>query len=205
MYVVLPAERWELRSPWIEDEGSPVLSIEARTEKQVDAEKQVSELYARAREQADLPPRDAQVLGALSPIFAESPHERLLDEAATHIGQQRYELAVVRAQTACEVYGKLALTHFARKRPEGEKRSFLSSSLARGDDQRLFRDLTGVEIETEAWWRAYRQHLDRRNEIVHEGLWVTEAEAWESQDAAEASIGFLQARWAGSPGVRSAP
>jgi hypothetical protein len=75
MYVVLPAERWELRPPRVEDEGSPLLSIEARTETQEDAEKQASELYAQAREQADLPLRDAQVLGALPPIFAASPHQ----------------------------------------------------------------------------------------------------------------------------------
>src|SRR5262249_42652983 len=174
----------ELRSA-IEEEGSPVLSVEARSEKQEDAEKQASELYAQAREQADLPPHDAQVLGALSPIFAESPHERPMDEAATHLGQQRYELALSRAHTACELYGKLALAHFVRERAESDGRSFRGNSLARGDDQQLFRDLTGVEIETEAWWPAYRKHLDRRNEIVHEGIWVTECEAWESMDAAE--------------------
>jgi hypothetical protein len=186
-----------------EDEGSPVLSIEARTEKQEDAEKRARELYARARERADLLPRDAQVLGALSPIFAAAPYERMLDDAATHIEHERYELAVVRAQTACELYGRLALKHFARKSPEGEERTFRSSSssLAYREDRQLLRDLTGVEIGNEAWWPGYRKHLDRRNEIVHEGISVTEREARESQDAAEAFIAFLKARWTGASGA----
>lgn len=198
MYVVLPAERWELRLPRIEDEGTPILSIEVRTERQEEAERQASEWYARARQQAHLPPREAQVLGALSPIFAASPHQRLLDEAATHIEHQRYEWAVVRAQTACELYGKLALAHFARKIPKDCKESFRAGSLGHRHDRRLFRDLTGVEIGSEAWWPRYRQHLDRRHEIVHEGISVTAREAQESMDAATAFVAFLQARWAGT-------
>jgi HEPN domain-containing protein len=198
MYVVLPAERWELRLPRIEDEGAPILSIEVRTEKHEQAERQASEWYARARQQADLSPREAQVLGALSPIFAASPHKRLLDEAAKHIEHQRYEWAVVRAQTACELYGKLALAHFARKIPNGGERSFRTGSLGHRHDRQLFRDLTGVELGREAWWSSYRRHLDRRHEIVHEGISVTEREAQESIDAATAFIAFLQARWAGA-------
>jgi hypothetical protein len=127
MHVVLSAEQWELRPPTTEDNGSPVLSIEVRSEKQEDAEKRASELYARVREQANLPPDEAPVLGALAPIFAAAPYERLLDDAANHIEHQRYELAVVRAQTACELYGKLALAHFARKSPRVTSARFVAA------------------------------------------------------------------------------
>jgi hypothetical protein len=202
MHVVLSAEQWELRLPRIEDEGSPVLSIEVRTEKQEDAEKRASELYARAREQADLLPRDAPVLGALSPIFAASPHERLLDEAASHIDHQRYELAVVRAQTACEVYARLALDRVARDVAERDQNRpsslFRSVSLRARPDRALLRALTGHQIADEKWWTSYCEHVERRNEIVHAGISVTEREARESLEAAEAFIAFLQARWAGA-------
>jgi HEPN domain-containing protein len=179
-----------------------------RTAKQEDAEKRAGELYARARERADLRPRDAPVLGALSPIFAAAPHVRLLDEARIHIDHQRYELAVVRAQTACEVYARLALDLLARDVAEHGKRPsslFRNASLGDPADRALLRALTGYRIGAEERWGSYRAHVQRRNEIVHAGISVTEPEAEESMDAADAFIPFLQARWAGSPGVRSAP
>ena len=201
MHVVLSAELWELRLPRIEDEGSPVLSIEARTERQEDAEKQARELYSRARERADLPLRDAQVLGALSPIFAASPYQRMLEEAASHIEYQRYELAAVRAQTACEMYARLALDRVARDVTEqGKRPSSLFRNVSLGDpaDRALLYALTGFQIGAEEWWKSYRAHVQRRNEIVHAGISVTEREARDSMDAAEAFIAFLQARWAGA-------
>jgi hypothetical protein len=199
---------WELRLPRIEDEGSPVLSIEIRTEKQEDAEKQASELYARARQQAQrqqaqLSSRWAQVLGALAPIFPRSPHEDLLDEAKGHIERKDWELAVVRAQTACEVYARRALDRLARDVAEHDQKKkpsslFRSMSLRARSDRTLLRALTGQQIADEKWWASYNAHVERRNEVVHSGITVTEREARESMGATEAFIAFLKARWEGA-------
>jgi hypothetical protein len=212
MYAVLSPEQWEVRLPDIPGEEAPVLSIEVRTAKQEDAEQQARDVYAEAREAAQLRPCDAEVLGALSPIFAAAPHDRLLGEAATHIEQKRFELAVVRAQTACEVYARLALDRIARDVAEpGTKPSslFRSVSLRDRSDRALFLALTGFQIGAERWWGSYRAHVERRNEIIHAGISVTDQEAMGSMVAAEAFIAFLQARWhdasAGVAGAHPSP
>jgi hypothetical protein len=71
-------------------------------------------------------------------------------------------------------------------------------SLRARADRALLRALTGHQIADEKWWTSYHAHVERRNEIVHAGIFVTEREARESMDAAEAFIAFLQARWAGA-------
>ena len=136
------------------------------------AETEGRELYAQARAVAGLAPAEAQVLGLLSPIFAAAPHDRLLVEVEVLIDTRRYDWAVVRAQTACEVFATLALDRIARGRVDDDRApSTLFRSVSLGDrkDRIMFHELTGVEIAAQAWWPSYDLHRNRRNEIVHAG------------------------------------
>jgi HEPN domain-containing protein len=205
--LAVPRERWEIRIPHVEEDSLPTLLIDVRGITRADAETEAQRLYTRARAHASLSPKPGHILGALSPLFAAAPHARLLDEAQTLIEAERFDWAVVRAQTACETYAVLALNHIARGRAEKGKDGsdlFRAVSLRHRVDRALFRDLTGFEIGAESWWTAYDLRVERRNGIVHAALSVSEEQADDSLAAAHAFIEFLQQRWAFS-GRRPTP
>jgi HEPN domain-containing protein len=216
MFALLPHARWELRLPLTEDEGSPALLIDARAESLADAESETEQLYARAREEAGLPAKAALILGTLPPLLAAAPYERVLNEADSLVEEKSYEWAVVRAQTAAEMYAKRALDHIADGVVEGDQKAsrlFRKVSLLDPSDQALLRALTGVAIAAEEWWESYKLHVERRNQIVHADLSVSEHLARASIDAASAFIAFLRERWENpgeyrsvqGPGPRPAP
>jgi hypothetical protein len=217
MFAELPRERWELRLPRIEDEGSPNLLIDARPAKsRADSDIEAEQVYARARERAGLSAEPARIIGAVTPLFAGAPHDRLLNEADVLIELERFEWAVVRAQTACEMYARLALDQIARGLSEGGQKGsalFRKVWLLDRGDRALLTAITGVAIGDEDWWPSYKLHVERRNEVVHAGLSVSEHEALASIGAARSFIAFLQARWASprpyrqppTPGAQQAP
>jgi hypothetical protein len=197
--LAVPRERWEIRVPHEVEESLPALQIEVRATGRSNAEEEGLRLYARARAQAGLVPKPGHVFGALSPLFAASPHARLLDDAETLIEIERFDWAVVRAQTACETYAVLALDRIAEGRAEAGKvgsNLFRTVTLRHKEDRALLRDLTGYAIGSEVWWAEYALHVERRNGIVHAALSVSETQASDSIIAARAFIAFLQQRWA---------
>ncbi len=210
MALEVPWEQWALRLPRVEDEAAPALLIEVPADSHAAAEHEAVGIYARARERAGLPQTDPLVLGALTPIFADALHARLLDEAEGHILTGRREWGVVRAQTACEVYARGALNRLAvglhedgRKEPY---RLFRALTFRDPSDRALLRALTGVAIGEQSWWPAYRLHVERRHHIVHAGLLVSEDEARASLSAARSFIAFLQELWSrASEGPQSGP
>ena len=196
---ILPWERYAVRLPRPDDESAPALLIEIRAQSHEAAEVEGARIYSRAREVAGLPPAPALILGALTPLFADAPHARLLDQADGHVATGRYEWAVVRAQTACEIYAQKALDRIARDLPENKKqgsRLFRHTTLLDPGDRTLFPALTAVASGTQDWWSSYRLHVQRRHEIVHTALSVSEDEAVASLKAARSFIAFLQEQWA---------
>jgi len=207
MLDVFARERWGIRRPRIEEEGSPALVLTVPAESRESATSTAEEIFARAREQAGLPVRPAHVLGALSPLFsAVASHESLLDEAEILIADGRHEWAVVRAQTAAEMYAKQALDRLAYGMREDDRPGstvFRSVTLKDSRDRALLHCLTGVKIGQEHWWPSYSAHVDRRHEVVHRGLSVTESQALVSVAAVRAFIGFLQERWMNARAVET--
>ena len=207
MQALEPWERWGFRLPRIEEEAAPALVIEVRADTHAEAEAEAVEVYSRARGHAGLPAVDAPVLGALTPIFADAPHARLLSEAEGHIETGRPEWGVIRAQTACEMYAQLALDHIAIRLPDENKPDRLFRALTFLDrrDRALLRTVTGVAIGEQEWWGEYRLHVERRNAIVHAALSVSKDEALASLSAAHAFVVFLQARWSRAAGGEHSP
>jgi hypothetical protein len=162
MYALEPWERWGLRLPRVEEERAPALLIDVRVESQAQAKDDAVRIYNRARERAGLPTADALVLGALTPIFADAPHSHLLTEAEGHIETGRREWAVLRAQTACEVYAKKALKRVAMRLPD-DARKFRTMTLRDRRDRVLLRVATGVAVGEQSWWPQYELHLQRRD------------------------------------------
>jgi hypothetical protein len=185
---------WGMVLPGAEDEALPILQIEVPAEQQGVAEVEGRELYAQARARAGLAPDGDPQIAVLSAVPAAAPYERLLDEAEALIDRREYDWAVVRSQTACEVYAALALDRIAGDIGE-DRRVFRKIWLGDRADRARFRDLTGAEIAQQPWWPSYHAHVLRRNAIVHQGVRASERQAVGSIQAAREFIGFLQDRW----------
>jgi HEPN domain-containing protein len=197
MFAVMPRERWSVRPPRDDDGESPTLLIDVRAKSHAAAEVEGGQIYARARKEAALPSAPPLLLGVLTPLFGPEPYGRLLDDARVLIESQRYELAVVRAQTACELFARQALDWLAIGLVSADQQPsslFRKLSLVDRRDRALLQALTGMAIHREAWWDGYRGHLTRRNQVVHDGLSVSEQQADASLKAAHLFIAFLRER-----------
>jgi hypothetical protein len=121
------------------------------------------------------------------------------------MAEERYDLAVLRAQTSCEVLARKALAgglraELGRQRGDAlldRKSVRLSFSLGDGRTLELLHVLTGHRPTTEPWWKHYRDHLVRRNGVVHGGLRVARADAEKSLAAVDACRAWLKDFWAG--------
>jgi hypothetical protein len=112
----------------------------------------------------------------------------LRSRAEVAFAQDRYDEAVVWAQTACEILATATLRYLlAREVPRRVLDVLVPRSVSFRDDtsRTLFNEAAGVEIQREGWWSAYRAHLRLRHAVVHDGISVT-------REAAEASLGVTR-------------
>jgi hypothetical protein len=161
--------------------------------------------YEQARAAAGLPLQEAEIVGLLPPMFGGEVWDRLWEEAQVLHIQGRHELAVVRAQTACECLSREALAGMLRARV-GREREYLADAIVQlcratlndGRTQQLIRTVTGDgwRVTSEPWWQDYQAHLRRRNGIVHHGLSILPEDAVASLGAAESCMNWL--RWMGA-------
>lgn len=109
----------------------------------------------------------------------------------------RNDMAVLRAQAACEVYARKVLDDLLERRGGSELAKAVKPSATLNDrrSQGLFHLLTNEWITDQEWWDAYREHLERRNNIVHAGAVVTSDQAHASLDAADEFRRYLKAAW----------
>jgi HEPN domain-containing protein len=133
-------------------------------------------------------------------VFLEDQRRdnELLNRADQLFEQGHYDLAVIVAQTACEVLVADAM----RTLVEGHALDDLSpwligrfSSYTLVDDatRNLWNKLTETQIQNRDWWSAYREHVRRRNGIVHAGDRVDADAARSSLDAAHELFAFIDA------------
>jgi hypothetical protein len=190
----------------VEGDAELWLEIDARSD--TDAETRAREVYGRARLAAGLPPSEPQIIGFMGPARPRPLHERLVEDAIELLSAGKPELAVVRAQTGCEVLSNDVLADLLRQRGADVLVDAIGkrAPLATPPGQALFTWLTDEQIEQEKpMWPNYKEHLTRRNDIVHRGIEVTEAQAQASLDACNAFRDYLMAAWAkaSTPETRS--
>lgn len=108
-----------------------------------------------------------------------------------------FEMAVVAAQMACEIYTEQAFDLILDKK----KLTFLKDpvgrlvetySLTNGKVRKLYVSLTGDRIEDSAFWQKLHEHVTRRNQVVHGGKQVTKTDAEASCSAATELIKHLE-------------
>lgn len=124
-------------------------------------------------------------------------HRQLLDKARQVASAGEGDIAVIVAQTACEVCTERAFDVLFRKRgAEWIRDSIFSSSssynLISPRVQKPYTALSGDKIQTAPFWNDYKDHVDRRNKVVHKARGVGSHEATASIEAATKLIEHLE-------------
>lgn len=181
--------------------GDGILGITVSGDEQAEAVGEAKRLYAKAREAAGLPAAEPEVVGVRTPLFNDTLWNALLVEAETLAASGRPDLAVVRAQTGLEVYAKTALEQVFVRRL-GARNGYPLARRCRVQLDRPSDDLlaaiTGERASDAMWFSRYRQHLQRRNLVVHRGYSVSHLDAEESLVAVRACLAWLQRLWMAS-------
>jgi len=196
LFIVLPSERWSIGLSPGEDSETATLQITVSAASAAEAEAAARDAYLSARLDAGLPEREPLTIGVRASGYGEVPHARLLEESRRLIESDRTDLAVVRAQTACEMFAREALVELTEdlREPDERLRNLFPNGYALVDrrSRALLQLLTGSSIHTQDWWPTYRAHVQRRNDVIHEGLLVSKAEADQSLGVARQFIGYLE-------------
>jgi hypothetical protein len=106
------------------------------------------------------------------------------------------QLAVIFAQSACELHTEKALSELMRQLSTTVKGAILelcgeTISLADTRARQLWRALTNDHVSDQSWWKAWKDNRDLRNDVAHEGRSVSAAEAVRSVELAEYYIEHL--------------
>jgi hypothetical protein len=182
--VVGPRQHMVLFDPVSED-----ISLELELEDANDldvARAKAESLYKKIREVAGLPEAPPALTGAYRFGVVEDPASVFINEAEDMFEERRHELAVLAAQTACEVAARTAVERLvqgpsAQRVPLGS--GYLNRwSLTDPASMMLFHAATGSRAWDEKWWSKYKAHVTRRNNVAHKGAGVTRDEARESLD-----------------------
>jgi HEPN domain-containing protein len=124
----------------------------------------------------------------------------LLDTAKQLRDQGHLEAAIVTAQTACEVCTEVVVSNMLRASGiEQHVTALITESLRNYnlDNERVRKVYNTFTDDRIKWgekrWQSFHAHVERRNEIVHEGQQATLQEANDSIATAESIIEYLLA------------
>lgn len=153
-------------------------------------------LYTEIAEEAGLPvPEDLKAQMAFSGmdvlLFQATRDRELLDRAHELQRDGEHDLAVIVAQTACEVLIEDAVRSLTQSHVSDELWPWFldrtRSFTLRDDPTRsLWLIVSGDDINKQPFWREYGEHVKRRNAIVHGGGTVDRQSAAKSLKAADA-------------------
>jgi HEPN domain-containing protein len=178
---VVPAERVEVHTETTDGAvGDVLLALRVHATTSEEAVSEAARFYRQIRVEAGLPDAPALVLGYLSPWWHQNRIPHLGKEALDLERQGRYDLAVVRTQTVCELAIVGTLARLIRdQHPHANPDHLLRRPVTLRDEQSkaLLYMLTQRRVQDEPWWPRYVDHVKRRNAIVHEGLVVTREDA----------------------------
>ena len=136
---------------------------------------------------AELDAAVPEPLGHISPWWqSRSIGERIGKEAHALHAQSRYELAVIRIQTSCELHIAEAVSRLlADRHPDVDISKLMRRPMTLRDERSraLLHMVTGRQIDQESWWPGYVEHIKRRNAIIHDGVAVTYQDSIRSLEA----------------------
>jgi len=179
---IVPAENFEIHTELGEagEAGETIFAIRVVTDNAAEAVAEASFRLNKIRVAADLPARPPEVLGYISAGWRRDPARHIGREAVELLKQGRDALAVIRAQTACELLIAKTLERLlAEKAPDVRPDQLIRrpATLADKTSRALCHLLTGRRVQDEPWWPEYLAHRRRRNAIVHEGVTISHEDA----------------------------
>jgi hypothetical protein len=124
-------------------------------------------------------------------------YRQLLDTAKRYMEQGEHSVAVIVAQTACELVTEFALETLIR--PHGLTQKEREQLLPRNYDlnnkrvNALYVVLSKDKIKAQSFWAGYTKHANLRHAIVHKGERATAQQAKASLRAATALVTHVEA------------
>lgn len=124
-------------------------------------------------------------------------HYALLSSAYAMREREENAHAVVAAQAACEVCAERAIGDLLRRRKLGPFQEIVleyaaNYSMLRGPSQEVWLALTLERFTAAPGFAEYKEHVERRNKIVHKGADVTWVEAEASLAAARGFLDYVE-------------
>lgn len=176
--------------------GLVELTIDADVETDQGAEEAALADYRQLRAAAGLPPADPSYTNVYPPWRPDRQrHRELSDRAQALLDGSEWSLAVMIAQAAIEVLVRQVVEDRLRARRLGGLRAHLNryrASLQEQQTRKLWLELTNDEIGRSQAWKPYLEHVDRRNQLVHEGLELDEPGATASITAVRLMIEHIE-------------
>lgn len=122
---------------------------------------------------------------------------RLLENAERLHTSGEYEVAIVVAQTACEVITERAISKAFGNKGVAELESpvtgfLISYNLGNERVRKLYDALAGDTVAGEGFWEAFKALAKTRNESVHSGRKVSETESRDGLDAASQLVAHIE-------------
>jgi hypothetical protein len=138
----------------------------------------------------------AAVAAAAQYIFTPPPkayHEELLELAADLLQRTHFELVVIVAQMACEVLTAQILDVLIERKSLAYLEKWIedrtrNTNLGNDAVRQLYEALSGDQITTRSFWTKFKEHNERRNDVVHDAARVDSAKAQESLEACQALV-----------------
>jgi hypothetical protein len=118
--------------------------------------------------------------------------QRLLTLARRLSDEGEHGISIVVAHVACSVATQRTLEDAVKGNPEYQKKvSDCGHSLNRLNVRKLYKEITGDDIERLPLWRQFKDSADLRNEVVHETPTVTKQHAENSLEACSEVVKHL--------------
>jgi HEPN domain-containing protein len=170
----------------------PSITLELEAEGLDDAEEKAQGAVHRMRRAARLPDATHAVVW-LAPLGDDDASSQYLEQAKELVHEERYGLAVVAAQ----IHFEAQLTALLREAAGDQPLRWIARLLKDRGIAELKREvsfatvevLLGVDVTQVAEWNRFRNHVERRNDVVHKGQTV-------DKHHAEESIRVVQQLWA---------
>lgn len=142
------------------------------------------------------PSQPRMIIGGFGTYLVNTRGRQLLASAEELCDEGQSDLAVIVAQTACEVLISDAF-HSLLGLDDGPIRDFITKridgfSLLDKSTRDLWNGLTQTKIADETWWKAYDAHVQRRNRVVHGGEIVDRGSANASVEAASQLFAYVE-------------
>jgi hypothetical protein len=181
-----------------ETDGSVLLCVAVNVHSIDDMSLTAAGIYHELRRLAGLTPGSTVVRFGLAPgLLREARHFELLANARELLDDNRCEFAIIASQIAVEIYTELAVTALVERLGlDAFGAAVLDTIDGYGPHRRrvqaLWNALTADTIQQRATvWRDYREHVERRNDVVHRGHKASASEARASLEAATQMLLYL--------------